>query len=194
MTDPLTGLYNSRWLRDAGERDIARAARDGKPLSLLLVDLDHFKAVNDSSGHAVGDVVLQRVAAQLRTTVRGADAVVRLGGEEFVVLLHDCSADGAWIAAEAVRIAVRDVVDARGLQPRRAHRVDRDRDVSRARRHARSTARGRRPRDVLGEARGPGSFGSCDAACGRRQDHRAPPPPPPAPERARHRLGELTER
>ena len=52
MTDPLTGLYNSRWLRDAGERDIARAARDGKPLSLLLVDLDHFKAVNDSSGHA----------------------------------------------------------------------------------------------------------------------------------------------
>jgi diguanylate cyclase (GGDEF)-like protein len=110
MTDPLTGLYNSRWLRDAGERDIARAARDGKALSLLLVDLDHFKAVNDSSGHAIGDVVLQRVAAQLRTTVRGADAVVRLGGEEFVVLLNECSADGAWVAAEAVRLAVRDVV------------------------------------------------------------------------------------
>jgi diguanylate cyclase (GGDEF)-like protein len=109
MTDPLTGLYNSRWLRDAGERDIARAARDSQPLSLLLVDLDHFKTVNDSSGHAIGDVVLQRVAAQLRTSVRGADAVVRLGGEEFVVLLHDCSSDGAWIAAEAVRAAVRDV-------------------------------------------------------------------------------------
>jgi diguanylate cyclase (GGDEF)-like protein len=110
MTDPLTGLYNSRWLRDAGERDIARSARDGKPLSLLLVDLDHFKAVNDSSGHAIGDVVLQRVAAQLRTTVRGADAVVRLGGEEFVVLLNECSSEGAWVAAEAVRCAVRDVV------------------------------------------------------------------------------------
>jgi diguanylate cyclase (GGDEF)-like protein len=110
MTDPLTGLYNSRWLRDAGERDIARAARDSQPLSLLLVDLDHFKTVNDTSGHAIGDVVLQRVAAQLRTAVRGADAVVRLGGEEFVLLLHDCSADGAWIAAEAVRGAVRDVV------------------------------------------------------------------------------------
>ena len=110
MTDPLTGLYNSRWLRDAGDRDIARAARDCKPLSLLLVDLDHFKAVNDSSGHAIGDVVLQRVAAHLRTTVRGADAVVRLGGEEFVVLLHECSSEGAWIAAEAVRAAVRDVV------------------------------------------------------------------------------------
>jgi diguanylate cyclase (GGDEF)-like protein len=109
MTDPLTSLYNSRWLRDAGERDIARAARDGKPVSLLLVDLDHFKAVNDSSGHAIGDVVLQRVAAQLRTTVRGADAVVRLGGEEFVVLLNECSADSAAIVADAVRGAIRDV-------------------------------------------------------------------------------------
>ncbi len=110
MTDPLTGLYNSRWLRDTGERDIARAARDGKSLSLLLVDLDHFKAVNDSAGHAIGDVVLQRVATQLRTSVRGADAVVRLGGEEFVVLLHECSSAGAWVAAEAVRNAVRDVL------------------------------------------------------------------------------------
>jgi len=109
MTDPLTRLYNSRWLRDAGERDLARAARDGKPLSLLLVDLDHFKAVNDSSGHAIGDLLLQRVATQLRTTVRGADAVVRLGGEEFVVLLHECGADPASAVAEAVRAAVRGV-------------------------------------------------------------------------------------
>jgi diguanylate cyclase (GGDEF)-like protein len=109
MTDPLTRLYNSRWLRDTGERDLARAGRDGKPLSLLLVDLDHFKAVNDSSGHAIGDLLLQRVATQLRTTVRGADAVVRLGGEEFVILLHECSADAALLVAEAVRAAVRDV-------------------------------------------------------------------------------------
>jgi diguanylate cyclase (GGDEF)-like protein len=109
MTDPLTRLYNSRWLRDAGERDLARAARDGKPLSLLLVDLDHFKAVNDSSGHAIGDLLLQRVATQLKTTVRGADAVVRLGGEEFVILLHECGADSASAVAEAVRAAVRGV-------------------------------------------------------------------------------------
>jgi len=109
MTDPLTRLYNSRWMRDAGERDLTRAARDGKPLALLLVDLDHFKTVNDTAGHAVGDLVLQRVATRLRTTVRGADAVVRLGGEEFVVLLHDCNAEGAATAAEALRVAVRDV-------------------------------------------------------------------------------------
>jgi diguanylate cyclase (GGDEF)-like protein len=109
MTDPLTRLYNSRWLRDTGERDLARAERDGRPLSLLLVDLDHFKAVNDSSGHAIGDLLLQRVATQLRTTVRGADAVVRLGGEEFVILLHECSAESALQVAEVVRAAVRDV-------------------------------------------------------------------------------------
>jgi diguanylate cyclase (GGDEF)-like protein len=109
MTDPLTRLYNSRWLRDTGERDLARAERDGKPLSLLLVDLDHFKAVNDSSGHAIGDLLLQRVATQLRATVRGADAVVRLGGEEFVVLLHECTSESAMAVSEAVRAAVRDV-------------------------------------------------------------------------------------
>jgi diguanylate cyclase (GGDEF)-like protein len=109
MTDPLTRLYNSRWLRDTGERDLARAAREGKPVALLLTDLDHFKRVNDGGGHAAGDLVLQRVAARLRATVRGADAVVRLGGEEFVALLHDCDADGAAIVAEAIRVAVRDI-------------------------------------------------------------------------------------
>ncbi|MGH7722150.1 MAG: EAL domain-containing protein [Candidatus Dormibacteria bacterium] len=109
MTDPLTRLYNSRWLRDSGGRDLARAAREGKPLALLLTDLDHFKRVNDRGGHAAGDLVLQRVAARLRGTVRGADAVVRLGGEEFVALLPDCDADGAALVAEAIRIAVRDI-------------------------------------------------------------------------------------
>ena len=109
MTDPLTRLYNSRWMRDSGERDLARAGRDGKPFSILLVDLDHFKAVNDSGGHAAGDLVLQRVAAQLRTTVRGSDAVVRIGGEEFVLMLHDCGPEGAASVAEAVRIAMHEI-------------------------------------------------------------------------------------
>jgi diguanylate cyclase (GGDEF)-like protein len=109
MTDPLTGMYNSRWLRDAGERDIAASARDGSTLAVLLLDLDHFKEVNDSSGHAAGDQVLQRLAALLRTSVRGADAVVRFGGEEFVVLLHGCDAAGAATVAEALRLAVREV-------------------------------------------------------------------------------------
>jgi diguanylate cyclase (GGDEF)-like protein len=109
MTDPLTGLYNSRWLRDAGEREIAASARDHTKLSLLLMDLDHFKKVNDSSGHAAGDQVLQRLAIRLRSSVRGADAVVRFGGEEFVVLLHGSDAAGAASAAEALRVAVQEV-------------------------------------------------------------------------------------
>lgn len=109
MTDPLTRLYNSRWLHDTGDRDLLRATRDGKPLALLLLDLDHFKTVNDYAGHAAGDLALQRVATRLRATVRGADAVVRLGGEEFVALLHDCGLEGASVAAEAMRVAVRDM-------------------------------------------------------------------------------------
>jgi diguanylate cyclase (GGDEF)-like protein len=106
MTDPLTGLYNSRWLRDTAQRELVRGARDHRPFSLLLVDLDHFKTVNDNGGHAAGDLVLQRIAARLRASVRGADAVVRLGGEEFVVLLHGCDGDGAVTVAEAVREAI----------------------------------------------------------------------------------------
>ena len=110
MTDPLTALYNSRWLRDAVDRDIDRAARDGNALALLLIDLDHFKSINDTAGHAAGDLVLQRVAVRLRNTVRGADAVVRLGGEEFVVLLHGCDAPRAHRVAELVRTVVSEIV------------------------------------------------------------------------------------
>jgi diguanylate cyclase (GGDEF)-like protein len=119
MTDPLTRLYNSRWLRDTGERDLVRATRAGKPLALLLIDLDHFKLVNDGGGHAAGDLVLQRVAGRLRSIVRGADAVVRLGGEEFVALLQDCDADGATTVAEAMRVAVRDIALPEGCGLRR---------------------------------------------------------------------------
>ncbi|HXZ99434.1 MAG TPA: diguanylate cyclase [Candidatus Binatia bacterium] len=109
MTDPLTRLYNSRWLRDAAHRDLERAARDGLPVTLLLLDLDHFKMVNDSAGHAAGDLLLQRVALQLRTAVRATDAVVRLGGEEFVVLLHAASLEQAARIGEALRVAVRQI-------------------------------------------------------------------------------------
>ena len=109
VTDPLTGLYNNRWLRDAGERDLASSARDETSLALLLIDVDHFKTVNDTSGHAAGDLILQRVATRLRGSVRAEDAVVRYGGEEFVVLLRRCGADEAMTIAEALRSAVRQV-------------------------------------------------------------------------------------
>ncbi len=96
MTDPLTGLYNSRWLRDAGDRDMARAARDCKPLSLLLVDLDHFKAVNDSADTPSATASSSGWRPSCVPQCAERDAVVRLGGEEFVVMLHECPADGAW--------------------------------------------------------------------------------------------------
>ena len=89
MTDGLTGLYNSRWLREAGELELADSRRRGMPLSVVLVDLDHFKSINDSGGHAAGDAVLQRVATELRRITRAGDAAVRLGGEEFILVLRD---------------------------------------------------------------------------------------------------------
>ena len=109
VTDPLTGLYNNRWLRDAGERDLASSAREHTNLALLLLDIDHFKTVNDSSGHAAGDLVLQHVATRLRGSVRAEDAVVRHGGEEFVVLLRRCGTVEAVAIAETLRAAVRQV-------------------------------------------------------------------------------------
>ena len=109
MTDPLTGLYNTRWLRDAGERDLASCARDHTSLALLLLDIDHFKTVNDTNGHAAGDLVLQRLATRLRGSVRTEDAVVRYGGEEFVVLLRRCERADAVTIAETLRASVRQV-------------------------------------------------------------------------------------
>ena len=109
MTDPLTRLYNSRWFRDTAQRDLERAARGGPPVALLLLDLDHFKMVNDSAGHAAGDLLLQRVALQLRAAVRATDAVVRLGGEEFVVLLHAATAAQATGVGEGLLRVVREI-------------------------------------------------------------------------------------
>src|ERR1017187_1633512 len=108
-TDSLTGLYNSRWLREAGELEIADCRRRGMPLSVVLVDLDHFKTINDSGGHAAGDAVLQRVAAELRRITRAGDSAVRLGGEEFVLVLRDAEAQGAARVAGDLRRALRNV-------------------------------------------------------------------------------------
>lgn len=106
MTDGLTGLFNSRWLREAGEREIADCRRRGTALSIVLLDLDHFKAINDTGGHAAGDIVLQRVADELRRTTRAGDAAVRLGGEEFVLVLRDSDGAGATRVAAQLRRAL----------------------------------------------------------------------------------------
>jgi diguanylate cyclase (GGDEF)-like protein len=105
-TDGLTGLPNKRAVTDALQRLFAQASTVRTPLALLLLDLDHFKQVNDLRGHQVGDQVLASVGAVLRTALRGLDFVGRTGGEEFVVLLPDTDIQAALNIAERVRAAI----------------------------------------------------------------------------------------
>jgi diguanylate cyclase (GGDEF)-like protein len=108
VLDPLTGLFNRRHFDAALKRELARARRKNVPVSLVLVDIDHFKSVNDDYGHAVGDAVLRTIAQQLRQGIREGDVACRYGGEEMVLLLPECSAADACVRAEAIRGALED--------------------------------------------------------------------------------------
>jgi diguanylate cyclase (GGDEF)-like protein len=89
-TDSLTGLANRRSFEDALQAALARNRRAGSPIAVGLFDLDHFKRLNDTQGHAVGDAALREVAAALSSVVRGGDVAARFGGDEFAVLFHEC--------------------------------------------------------------------------------------------------------
>jgi len=102
-TDTLTGLANRLFFESEARREIDRAHRYKRPLSLLLLDLDHFKATNDTYGHAAGDTVLRQFARLLLVTVRQGDVLGRLGGEEFGALLPETPLDGAIRTAERIR-------------------------------------------------------------------------------------------
>ncbi|MBS3941696.1 MAG: GGDEF domain-containing protein [Actinobacteria bacterium] len=102
LHDPLTGLPNRTSLTDALTRDLARAARDGTPLSVLFIDLDGFKAINDTHGHAAGDELLTAVARRIETAVRGGDLATRLAGDEFVVLCPATSLEDARSTADRI--------------------------------------------------------------------------------------------
>ncbi|HKT00220.1 MAG TPA: sensor domain-containing diguanylate cyclase, partial [Rugosimonospora sp.] len=106
-TDPLTGLYNYRMLRDSLRREVERASRFGHRLCVLLLDLDRFKEVNDSYGHAAGDAVLAEFARRLRAEVREVDLAFRQGGEEFVLLLPETDVLGGITLAERLGTAMR---------------------------------------------------------------------------------------
>jgi diguanylate cyclase (GGDEF)-like protein len=106
VTDPLTGLWNFRYFQLQADRELESAARFERPLSLLIIDLDHFKTVNDRFGHQVGDDVLVEVARRIQAATRVPDVVARYGGEEFVVLLPGTDAQGAVATAERIRQAV----------------------------------------------------------------------------------------
>ena len=103
-TDPLTGLANRRVFEEFAERELRRSRRTDRPLSMILIDADHFKAVNDRYGHAVGDTILQLLATVMtRHLGRPGDLGVRFGGEEFIALLADTGAAGAAIVADRIR-------------------------------------------------------------------------------------------
>jgi diguanylate cyclase (GGDEF)-like protein len=108
-TDPLTGLYNRRLVYELGPRQMELARRQDLPLVAILVDIDHFKQVNDRYGHDIGDRALQAVAACLRETLRGSDTIGRIGGEEFVAILLDATLDDARRAGERLLGAVRNI-------------------------------------------------------------------------------------
>jgi diguanylate cyclase (GGDEF)-like protein len=106
ITDGLTGLFNRRHFEDSLDEQIERASSESWPLSLLLLDLDHFKQYNDRWGHTEGDAELRRVGALVQRTVRSTDIAFRYGGEELAVLLPSCSKEQAVGVAEKVRVAV----------------------------------------------------------------------------------------
>ena len=108
LRDPLTQLYNRRFLMERIEAEIARVRR-GKALAVLMVDLDRFKRVNDETGHQRGDVLLQELSRALDGSVRETDVVGRYGGDEFVVVLSDTTAEEAEIVAARVVRGIREV-------------------------------------------------------------------------------------
>jgi len=103
VTDPLTGLFNRRYLMDRLEKEVARTARYGSPLSLVMIDLDHFKKINDTFGHPMGDEVLRNIGRLLREDARATDFAARFGGEELALVLPQTDLDGAATRAEGLR-------------------------------------------------------------------------------------------
>ena len=102
-TDSLTGLSNRQSFMHRAEKEFTRARRYSRPLSAVMIDVDHFKTINDRYGHAVGDIVLREVSAICQCSLRGSDLLGRIGGEEFVLLLPDTPQDNAIFVAERMR-------------------------------------------------------------------------------------------
>lgn len=115
-TDALTGLPNGSALRERTEVEVARSRRWRRPLTVAFLDLDGFKAVNDTYGHATGDEALRTVAGALRDSVRGTDLAARVGGDEFVLLLPETDEQGARTLLEEVRTRLSEAVARRGWE------------------------------------------------------------------------------
>lgn len=107
IRDSLTGLFNRRYLEEALDRELQRAVREGKPLGVIMIDIDHFKPFNDAHGHELGDLLLAALGNLLRAQVREQDIVCRYGGEEFTILLPEASLEATLQRAREIRDGVR---------------------------------------------------------------------------------------
>jgi diguanylate cyclase (GGDEF)-like protein len=108
VTDDLTRLYNSRYLNQVLRRETKRASRSGRPMSLLFIDLDGFKSINDTHGHLFGSRALVEAATVIRGSARETDVVARFGGDEFALILPDTGSDGAYAVGERIRERIAD--------------------------------------------------------------------------------------
>ncbi len=106
IVDPLTGLFNRRYMDETLSRELSRAARKSMPLSCVMLDVDHFKKINDTFGHEAGDAVLHSIAQRLKANVREGDLVCRFGGEELVLIMPECGKQDAFERAEKIRAAL----------------------------------------------------------------------------------------
>lgn len=116
-TDHLTGLFNRRYLMEALEKELQRCIRKSGCMSLIILDIDHFKKVNDTYGHLQGDVVLQKVALSMQKELRSYDIAARYGGEEFVAVLPDSTHQEALFVADRVRQAIQGIKFSGALAP-----------------------------------------------------------------------------
>jgi diguanylate cyclase (GGDEF)-like protein len=112
--DYLTGVMNRAAIFDRLSVELTRARREGTPVSVMLADLDHFKQINDTLGHAVGDITLVRAVRRIQSAIRAYDAIGRYGGEEFLLVLPGCDRDAAMIVSERARLAVAEPEPAAG--------------------------------------------------------------------------------
>lgn len=105
-TDPLTGVWNRRYFYKMIDKEKRRARRNDLPISLLMLDIDHFKSINDQWGHKVGDLILSEVVAVTLNCIRESDMVIRWGGEEFLIFMLDTGLDAAYYVAEKLRLKI----------------------------------------------------------------------------------------
>lgn len=116
-TDPLTGAYNRRHFLEAGNSELHRSRRYKTPFTALMLDIDHFKAVNDTYGHAIGDEALKRTVSVIQEALRTEDTLGRIGGEEFAVIFPQTDKAGAILVAERIRLSIESIVIPTPVKP-----------------------------------------------------------------------------